>query len=223
MKKISTYMVMLAVAAMPLAFTSCDDDYWNWWDDYDDPYYDNGYSWNYNYNNPYDGQEDEALALAQTLNGQWVGTMEYLTASENTVSNFGIKWTFAQYDTNSLSGNGTEIDTDNQGNTQTLEFSWYVDEQTEDIYMKYADGKVFVMDINPKNNIGFYLDGNKGTFDGYAYGTNTNDAFYFKTIRNNSSYAKSYGSRAASTSTATTFGHSVKAPTWTVNSTVLRK
>lgn len=223
MKKIGTYMVMLAVAAMPLAFTSCDDDDWNWWDDWDDPYYDNGYGWNNNYNDPYDSQQDDALALAQTLNGQWVGSMEYVTASDNTVSDFQIKWTFAQYSTNSLSGNGTEIDTDNQGNTQTLEFSWYVDQQTEDIYIKYASGKIYVMDISSKNN-GFYLDGNNGTFEGYAYGTNTNDAFYFKTIRNNSSYAKSYGTTSsATTSMAKTFGNSVTAPTWTVNSTVLRK
>jgi hypothetical protein len=213
MKKISSYLAMMLLATMPFAFTSCDDDPWDgpdehyWYDDYDN------YSWNNNYNNEYDSQNNTLLAEAQTLCGEWQGSMKYQYTEDGTrkTAEFNVNMMFYQYGTsnNSLSGNGVEIDTTGD-QSQTLKFSWYIDEKTGDIYVKYTDSKnVYVMDATSKN-YGFHLGAESGqnvdTFWGYMIGTNTDDVIYIDLERVNTTSAKAMTRSTEATKTISTFG-----------------
>jgi hypothetical protein len=214
MKKISSYLAMMLLATLPLAFTSCDDDPWNgydnsnWYDEYD------SYSWNNNYNNEYDSHNNSLLAEAQMLCGEWQGGMKYqYTASDGTrqTAQFDADMMFYQYGTsnNSLSGNGVEIDK-NGDQSQTLKFVWYIDEKTMDIYIKYADSKnVYVMDAN-SSNYGFHLGVENGknvdTFWGYMIGTNTDDVIYIDLERVNASNAKAMTRSAEAMKAESSFG-----------------
>ena len=60
MKRFSSFLTLLVMAALPFTFTSCDDDWYDGYDWYDKPYYD---------------ATENAIALAQTLNGTWTGTI----------------------------------------------------------------------------------------------------------------------------------------------------
>ena len=102
---------------------------------------------------------------------------------------------FFQYESskNSLSGHGTEVDTANDGSTQTLDFSWYID-KNGDIYIKYTkSGTIFRMDAK-SNQKGFHLgyESQKGydTFYGYGVSTNTTDEFYIDLARQATNNAK---------------------------------
>ena len=102
---------------------------------------------------------------------------------------------FFQYNSsaNSLSGNGVEVDTDAQGNQQTLAFSWYVNNDGN-IYLKYSrSGTVFVLDSKDEKK-GFHLgyESAKGydTFYGTAYSTNTTDVMKFDLVRQRPASAK---------------------------------
>ena len=77
---------------------------------------------------------------------------------------------------NTLRGRGREIDT--AGNeSQELTYSWYIDENNGNIYIRYDDtGKTFVLDIQSKDR-GFHLD--KSNFNGYMIGTNSDDVIQF--------------------------------------------
>ena len=68
MKRLSTYLTLLVMAALPFTFTSCEEDWYDGYDWYDKPYYD---------------ATDYALDLAQTLSGTWEGTIinEYCASS----------------------------------------------------------------------------------------------------------------------------------------------
>lgn len=179
-------LVMMLAALAPMTFTSCDDDeYWYddpWWYSYDD----GSYYWNSNYYDDDDyGYEDEgatALDEAEVLAGEWRGTMQYYTASDQSVAEFNTDMLFVQNSANAIKGTGVEIDYAN-GESQTLNFTWYIDEQTGDIYIRYTDtGSTFVLDINAKEK-GFYLSESTGEFYGYMLGTNNNDAAYIDLTR----------------------------------------
>jgi len=170
-------MPMLMAAMMAISFTSCDyDDYYDddrgyWYDRYDN------YAWNNTYNYEYNSRDQYLLDLVSTLVGEWAGQMDYEYTNEQGQRervSFDTNMIFYQFGSNSLSGNGVEIDmTENE--TQTLKFSWYIDEQTTDIYIKYqGSNKVFVMDAN-SNDYGYHLGVERGknvdTFHGYMIGT----------------------------------------------------
>lgn len=210
MKKYVHILAVAAMAALPFALTSCDDDpYWDgprddwgWVDGYDN------WGWDNNYNDQYDSDNNELVQMAQTLCGEWDGTMTYsevLSDGSRQTSEFRANMEFYQYGTsgNSLSGNGTEVDyvldaNNNVSDSQTLKFSWYIDEQTGNIYIRYRNsGTTFVLDSG-STMYGFHLGAEQGydvdTFFGYMIGTNTDDVIYIDLKRQNTtSYAKASG------------------------------
>ncbi len=149
-----------------------------YWDDYNS----SSYYWNNNYNSEYNSQNNVLLAEARALTGEWVGNVVYEYTDEKTNKRvrdqFMANMKFFQYNAsaNSLSGNGIEIDKDKKGNTQVLDFSWYVSTDGS-IYIKYArTGTTFILDASKQN---FHLGPEQGktvdTFFGDAYSSNTTD------------------------------------------------
>ena len=78
MKKFKQIWMWMAIAAASFSFTSCDDDYY-WHDDYYwyDDYNHGGWGWNQgDWNNGSNGSQDDDLLLeAQTLTGDWRGSV----------------------------------------------------------------------------------------------------------------------------------------------------
>ena len=70
MKKIYYLATLLMLAAMPVLFTSCDDEPYYWYEDYYGDWYDD-YDW---YDKPFDYGKSDLVTMAQTLNGTWSGT-----------------------------------------------------------------------------------------------------------------------------------------------------
>ena len=213
MKKITRILTVLAVAALPFAFTSCDDDYdywygdtYPWWYNYHE---DDG-RWDYGDNND-DNPGNTLVDEAQVLNGEWNGTMAYTNGSDGTTNQFYATMTFVQNNSNAIKGTGTEYDyyrnaDGSVANSQTLHFSWYID-NNGDIYVKYDSGSTFVMDMNASQH-GFYLDEATGIFRGYMIGTNNSDLIQFDFTRQTSGAKGSKGLKAVSPKT-TTFGADV--------------
>lgn len=216
MKTLSTLWVAAIMMALPLAFIRCDDpfyDYWYgdtepWWFDY----YGNGYGWNNNYygsnNNDY---SSTTLDEAQVLAGEWEGKMSYTSGDDGSVSTFNANMTFVQNNPNAIKGTGTEYDYILDANNkivdeQTLKFNWYIDDSTGDIYIKYASGSTFVLDISAHEH-GFYLDEAKGLFNGYMIGTNNKDLIEFDFVRVLNNNAK--GTAITRATTVKTFGQDV--------------
>ena len=213
MKKITRILTVLAVAALPFAFTSCDDDYDYWYGDtypwwYN--YHEDGGRWDYGDNND-DNPGNTLVDEAQVLNGEWNGTMAYTNGNDGTTDQFYATMTFVQNNSNAIKGTGTEYDyyrnaDGSVANSQTLHFSWYID-NNGDIYVKYDSGSTFVMDMNASQH-GFYLDEATGIFRGYMIGTNNSDLIYFDFTRQTSGAKSSNGQKAVSPKT-TTFGANV--------------
>ena len=213
MKKITRILTVLAVAALPFAFTSCDDDYdywygdsYPWWYNYHE---DDG-RWDYGDNND-DNPGNTLVDEAQVLNGEWNGTMAYTNGNDGTTDQFYATMTFVQNNSNAIKGTGTEYDyyrnaDGSVANSQTLHFSWYID-NNGDIYVKYDSGSTFVMDMNASQH-GFYLDEARGVFQGYMIGTNNSDLIHFDFTRQTSGAKSSKGQKAVSPKT-TTFGANV--------------
>ena len=213
MKKITRILTVLAVAALPFAFTSCDDDYDYWYGDtypwwYN--YHEDGGRWDYGDNND-DNPGNTLVDEAQVLNGEWNGTMAYTNGNDGTTDQFYATMTFVQNNSNAIKGTGTEYDyyrndDGSVGNSQTLHFTWYID-NNGDIYVKYDSGSTFVMDMNASQH-GFYLDEARGVFQGYMIGTNNSDLIHFDFTRQTSGAKSSKGQKAVSPKT-TTFGANV--------------
>lgn len=213
MKKITRILTVLAVAALPFAFTSCDDDYDYWYGDtypwwYN--YHEDGGRWDYGDNDD-DNPGNTLVDEAQVLNGEWNGTMAYTNGNDGTTNQFYATMTFVQNNSNAIKGTGTEYDyyrndDGSVANSQTLHFTWYID-NNGDIYVKYDSGSTFVMDMNASQH-GFYLDEATGVFRGYMIGTNNSDLIYFEFTRQTSGAKSSKGQKAVSPKT-TTFGANV--------------
>ena len=187
--------------------------------------YNSSYNWNNNYRQEENGQVNKLVEEAQTLTGEWDGnmTVEYTDdATHQRKSNsFRANMKFFQYKSsaNSLQGNGVEVDTDAQGNTQTLAFSWKVLDNGN-IEIKYTKtGTIFNLDINATND-GFHLgyDKTKGydTFYGVARSTNTTDVMRFDLARQRPASAKAQNALTRASSKAS-FG-SAKANDYAKNS-----
>ena len=186
--------------------------------------YNSSYNWNNNYRQEENGQVN-TLVEAQTLTGEWDGnmTLEYTddTTHQRKRNSFRANMKFFQYKSsaNSLQGNGVEVDTDAQGNTQTLAFSWKVLDNGN-IEIKYTKtGTIFNLDINATND-GFHLgyDKTKGydTFYGVARSTNTTDVMRFDLARQRPASAKAQNALTRASSKAS-FG-SAKANDYAKNS-----
>ena len=169
------------------------------------------YNWNNSYRQEENGQVNKLVAEAQTLTGEWDGnmTLEYTDdATHQRKSNsFRANMKFFQYNssTNSLQGNGVEVDTDAQGNTQTLAFSWRVLDNGS-IEIKYSkSGTIFILDANAVND-GFHLgyESAKGydTFYGVARSTNTTDVMRFDLARQRPANAKAQNALTRASSKA---------------------
>lgn len=233
MKKFRTIMMaIVAMATMAFAFTSCDDDPWDddwhdpygWCDDYGDWGWNNNY-WNQGGNND---NQDSRAQMAQVLCGEWSGRMDYSYINDDgqsrTTDTYYTVMKFFQYGSNSRSYSGEGVETDyqldSQGNvledqSQTLDFSWYI-ETNGDIYIKYKkSGATFVMDYG-SSQAGFHLgaeDGkNNDTFFGYMIGTGSvkGDVIYIDFDRtNDTNNAKSATRSADSAKVVRSFGHAV--------------
>ena len=159
----------------------------------------NNYNWNNNYRQQENKQVNGLISEAQTLTGEWDGnmTVEYTedATQQRKSDSFKANMKFFQYNSsaNSLQGNGVEVDTDAQGKTKTLSFSWKVLDNGN-IEIKYSKtGTIFILDINATND-GFHLgyDETKGydTFYGVARSTNTTDVMRFDLARQRPANAK---------------------------------
>ena len=186
--------------------------------------YNSSYNWNNNYRQEENGQVN-TLVEAQTLTGEWDGnmTVEYTddTTHQRKRNSFRANMKFFQYNssTDSRQGNGVEVDTDAQSNTQTLAFSWKVLDNGN-IEIKYTKtGTIFNLDINATND-GFHLgyDKTKGydTFYGVARSTNTTDVMRFDLARQRPASAKAQNALTRASSKAS-FG-SAKANDYAKNS-----
>ena len=159
----------------------------------------NNYNWNNNYRQQENKQVNGLISEAQTLTGEGDGnmTVEYTedATQQRKSDSFKANMKFFQYNSsaNSLQGNGVEVDTDAQGKTKTLSFSWKV-LVNGNIEIKYSKtGTIFILDINATND-GFHLgyDETKGydTFYGVARSTNTTDVMRFDLARQRPANAK---------------------------------
>lgn len=191
MKRIYYLLTLLTLAATPLTFTSCDtDDDYYWYDDWRD---DNGY----NDDTPVD------VAMAQTLNGSWTGSLtnEYTDGDGQRVqTQCYVDFSFVQYTAGSNKGNGYETDyiqaTDDNGrpiydsngnlvyDSQTLKFSWYVDTRTYNIYIEYESGMRYVLDSRGNSDTSGFLLGwdkrqQKDVFSGVMEGVNNDEYVFF--------------------------------------------
>ena len=196
MKRIYYFLTIAVMVLAPLAMTSCDNPYYDdWW--YDDPD-----EW---YDRPYDDGSDDLVAMAQMLNGSWTGelTNEYTGEDGNRYqTNMYVDFSFIQYTANSNNGNGFETDyvpktdkygkplRDDDGNvlydSQTLQFKWYIDPRTYNIYVEYASGMRYVLDSRGNSQTsGFSLSNND--FSGVMEGVN-NDEFIFFSLNRVSGY-----------------------------------
>lgn len=202
MKKIYTYLTLLLLAMSPAMFTSCDtDDYW--YDDYDD-WYENEDD---RYNKPYDEGCCQLVSMAQTLNGMWSGKAKNVVYENNNAyeTQIYVDFTFTQYSKKSNNGVGYETDYvqayDENGSplfnpdgspaykAQTMQFKWYIDPRTYNIYMEYVDsGTRYLLDYNGNTaDSGFQLGWSnkhqREIFDGVMEGINVDERVYFSCDR----------------------------------------
>ncbi|MEE1382771.1 MAG: hypothetical protein U0K32_03035 [Segatella copri] len=214
MKKFKQIWMWMAIATASFSFTSCDDDDY-WYDDYNH----GGWGWNQgDRNNGSNGsQDDYLLSEAQTLIGDWRGSVLYSELAEDGQSrdnySFNAEMTFYQTGNkvNTLCGDGVEVDyaDDGSNETQTLKFTWYID-NNGDIYIRYnKSGFTYVLDLGSSQS-GFYLGEEKGrdVFYGYMIGTGAakGDVMQIDLERYNPSGARKKTRSAATDSVAPSFG-----------------
>lgn len=213
MKKFNRIWMWMAIAAASFSFTSCDDDDY-WYDDYNH----GGWGWNQgDWNNGSNGsQDDNLLSEAQTLIGDWRGSVMLSELAEDGQSrdnySFNAEMTFYQTGNkvNTLCGDGIEQDyIEETGETKTLKFTWYID-KNGDIYIRYNDtGTTYVMDAGAKQ-YGFYLGEEKGrdVFYGYMIGTGKakGDVMQIDLVRYDPSGVRKKTRSAATDSVAPSFG-----------------
>lgn len=190
MKAFKIMMAVAVIAAMPMLFTSCDDDpdYW-----YEDEFRGDDYN-----NQSDDDSQDPLLLMAQTLNGKWRGDMRAYEVNEQGVAVDSIDYStdieFVQYNNTAISGTGTQYDYKPQ--TDYLEkqrdFTWYIDPKTGDIYISYKNvhegGSTtdYVMRIAYND-----LNLNDRTFTGYLWSSDGDevDDFWFDRYTGNAKAA----------------------------------
>jgi len=200
MKTFKIMMAVAAIAAMPMLFTSCDDDPDYWYDDWYD-----GWTWGDDYNNRPDDNVDNQdffVAMAQTLNGQWRGDLKAYQVDEHGVAVDSIYYStdieFVQYNSTAISGTGTQYDYNPHTNEKELQrdFTWYIDPKTGDIYITYkkvhegGSTTDYVMRIAYND-----LNLNDRTFTGYLWSSDGDevDDFWFNRYNVNNAKAATRG------------------------------
>ena len=177
MKKLMKIIMVFAFSIATTVFTSCDYG--------DDNWYNNN---NQNSNNT--SISDNTLnVLANTLRGHWEGKMlyEYTENGTRKQATFDAQMEFDQYDATSLSGRGVEVDVSGS-QSQELKFSWYIDNNTGDIYVTYDTSKSQYVITFGNSNIQSYLDSK--AFHGTMKGVNNDEYIDFDFSRY--TYAKGY-------------------------------
>lgn len=178
----SQLLVILALLAFPFVLTSCDDD--APWHYADDPWYWGGSGGDDNGNTA-----DQMVSL---LSGRWQGNMMYTYTSENArpgqanrvTEKYAVDMTFyrSEDERERYAGQGVEVDRNEQGDTQVLNFTWWIDTQNGDIYLKYSDSNsIFRMDATSTNrgyHLGWEISRNAYTFYGYLIGQSNDDEIY---------------------------------------------
>ena len=170
-------IMLLVIVATTMIFASCDSG--------DDNWYNNN---NQNSNNT--SISDNTLnVLANTLRGHWEGKMlyEYTENGTRKQATFDAQMEFDQYDATSLSGRGVEVDVSGS-QSQELKFSWYIDNNTGDIYVTYDTSKSQYAITFGNSNIQSYLDSK--VFHGTMKGVNNDEYIDFDFSRY--TYAKGY-------------------------------
>ena len=200
MKTFKIMMAVAAIAAMPMLFTSCDDDPDYWYDDWYD-----GWTWGDDYNNRPDDNVDNQdffVAMAQTLNGQWRGDLKAYQVDEHGVAVDSIYYStdieFVQYNSTAISGTGTQYDYNPHTNEKELQrdFTWYIDPKTGDIYITYkkvhegGSTTDYVMRVAYDD-----LNLNDRTFTGYLWSSDGAevDDFWFNRYNVNNAKAATRG------------------------------
>ena len=157
--------------------------------------------------------------------GKWYGPVTYSYINEDGISRgkdeFYATMIFYQSGNrkNALSGSGVEIDEvyDGKGeveDSQTLEFTWYID-NNGDIYIRYAkSGATFVLDAGASQT-GFHLGEEQGrdryTFYGYMIGVGSakGDVITFDFEEQYTGLAKKVTRASAAAASVNTFGKSI--------------
>lgn len=182
MKHIKIYMMMLVFGSLPLIFTSCEEDRWEWdYYDYYEEWYDD-YDW---YNDAFNYGTDRLNLMANTLRGHWEGTMRNVFTNNEGYRDYvdmNVHFEFDQYNSRSLNGRGRE--TDYIGNEyQELRFSWYIDPRSGNIHIRY-DNSGYTFMLNAHTNTpdsGFELSDD--FFNGVMEGMNNTELVYFDCVR----------------------------------------
>ena len=196
MKTFKIMMAVAAIAAMPMLFTSCDDDPDYWYDDWYD-----GWTWGDDYNNRPDDNVDNQdffVAMAQTLNGQWRGDLKAYQVDEHGVAVDSIYYStdieFVQYNSTAISGTGTQYDYNPQTNEKEMQrdFTWYIDPKTGDIYLTYKEVHEGGSTTDYVMRIAYIdLNLNDRTFTGYLWSSDGDevDDFWFDRYNGNAKAA----------------------------------
>ena len=186
MKKIITFMAMLAIATLPFSLTSCDEDHYYNFD-----------NWGGNNNN--EGQDynnDFWIGMAQTLSGQWRGDLRAYKLDKNGYATDSIDYStdieFVQSNNNATSGTGTQYDFEagnKSGNADfTRDFTWYIDTNNGDIYITYKEQNGNYMMKIAYNDLNL----NDRTFTGLLYAADGGevDDFFFNRFTSNAKKVK---------------------------------
>lgn len=178
---------MLAFVATTLVFTSCDnDDYWGY-----EPYYPGT-----------DGSShptervDTVAEIAQMVTGQWRGDIRAyaLDSVGNAIDSLDMETDieFNLSGERATSGTGTQYDyyvnSTQEAPDMVRDFSWYVEDNTFDIYINYKEQGGNYMMVIP------YADMNLDdrTFTGYLYALDGSevDDFFFNRYHGQAKYVR---------------------------------
>lgn len=128
-RKLSQLLALMALLAVPFALTSCDDDDW-YYDDYWNGYYPDN-----------DNNGSEADQMVAVLSGRWQGDMVYTYTDDNAKpgekkrvsEKYAVEMTFYRSEDakDRYAGQGVEVDRNEQGDTQALNFTWWMTRATE--------------------------------------------------------------------------------------------
>lgn len=168
MKKITQLLPIALMALFSFGFVSCTDD--------DDYYYDDDY----------DSEYVDLTHMAQILRGHWTGktAARFYNEQQQLVEEvYDTDIEFDQYDSNSLSGRGRQLDYIRGELVYDRVFSWRIDRGTGDIIMIYngENGDNFQMVIDYDD-----LNLTDRSFSGVQRGNGETDEFAY----NRYTYAK---------------------------------
>lgn len=147
----------MALLAVPFALTSCDDDDW-YYDDYWNGYYPDN-----------DNNGSEADQMVAVLSGRWQGDMVYTYTDDNAKpgekkrvsEKYAVEMTFYRSENakDRYAGQGVEVDRNDQGDTQALNLTWWIDTRNGDIYIKYTDSNTIFPWMPPARTTATTSDG----------------------------------------------------------------